>query len=80
MKYRALVSFTGLVSMAVGEVREISDLSISEPLLKAKYIEEAKEDAPAPVEENPKEAEAPKKETPKAKPKTKSPKKKESKK
>lgn len=42
MMYKALVSFTGLVSMAVGEVREISDSSIAKDLLKAKYIEEVK--------------------------------------
>lgn len=42
MKYRALVSFTGLVSMAKDEVREISDLTIANGLLKAKYIEEVK--------------------------------------
>lgn len=44
MRYRALVSFTGLVSMAKDEVREISDLSIANDLLKAKYIEEVKAD------------------------------------
>ena len=53
MKYRALVSFTGLVSMAKGDVRDISDTSIAGDLLKAGYIEEAN----APV----KEAAAPKK-------------------
>ena len=42
MKYRALVSFTGSVSMAGGEVREISDLAIANDLLKVKYIEEVK--------------------------------------
>ena len=44
MKYRALVSFTGLVSMAQGQVREISDLSLAHDLLKANYIEEVKAD------------------------------------
>ena len=42
MKYRALVSFTGIVSMTKGEVREISDLAIAKNLLKVKYIEEVK--------------------------------------
>lgn len=42
MKYRALVSFTGLVSMAKGEVREISDFSLAQDLLNANYIEEVK--------------------------------------
>lgn len=46
MKYRALVSFTGLVSMAKGQVREISDLSLAHDLLKVKYIEEVKADVP----------------------------------
>lgn len=40
MKYRALVSFTGTISMAGGEVREISDLAIAKNLLKCGYIEE----------------------------------------
>lgn len=38
--YKAVVSFSGLVSMAEGEVREISDLTIVKDLLKAGYIEE----------------------------------------
>ena len=43
MKCRALVSFTGKVSMAMGEVREISDLDLANNLLKVNYIEEIKE-------------------------------------
>ena len=43
MMYKALVSFTGVVSMADGDVREISDVSIARDLLKAGYIEEFKE-------------------------------------
>lgn len=43
MKYRALVSFSGLISMAMGEVREISDEAIVIDLLNAGYIEELKE-------------------------------------
>ena len=43
MKYRALVSFTGTVSMAMGEVREISDLALAKNLLKVGYVEEIKE-------------------------------------
>lgn len=43
MMYKALISFTGIVSMAKGEVREISDLAIANNLLKVKYIEEVKE-------------------------------------
>ena len=49
MKYRAKVSFTGLVSMAKGDIRDISDVSIANDLLKAGYIEELKpEKAKAP--------------------------------
>ena len=40
MQYKALVSFTGLVSMACGDVREISDVSIAKDLLKAGYVVE----------------------------------------
>ena len=40
--YRALVSFGGLVSMAKGEVRDISDKEVVKDLLSAKYIEEVK--------------------------------------
>lgn len=43
MIYRALVSFSGLVSMAMGETREITDKSIAKDLLKAGYIEELRE-------------------------------------
>lgn len=40
MKVRAIISFTGTVSMARGEVREISDLAIAENLVKVGYVEE----------------------------------------
>ena len=46
MMYKALISFTGLVSMAVGEIREISDSSIAKDLLKAGYVEEVGETTP----------------------------------
>ena len=39
---RAKLSFTGVVSMTKGEVREISDFAIAKDLLKAGYIEEVK--------------------------------------
>lgn len=42
--YRATVSFSGVVSMAMGEVREILDESIAKDLLNAGYIEEIKEE------------------------------------
>lgn len=43
MKYRALISFSGLLSMSLGDVREISDKYVVKDLLKAGYIEELKE-------------------------------------
>lgn len=42
MLYRALVSFSGSISMAMGEIRELTDKSIVKDLLKAGYIEEYK--------------------------------------
>ena len=39
MKYKALVSFSGLVSMSKGEVKEIKDKDIVTDLLRACYIE-----------------------------------------
>lgn len=43
MLYKALVSFTGLISMSEGESREISDSSLANDLLKAGYIEMVKD-------------------------------------
>ena len=43
MKYKALKSFSGLVSMHKGETREITDNDIISDLLQAEYIEEVKE-------------------------------------
>lgn len=40
MTYKAMISFSGLVSMAEGEVREISDSSLAKELLKCGYIAE----------------------------------------
>lgn len=45
MKYRALVSFTGTISMATGGVREISDSALANNLIKCGYVEEVKEKA-----------------------------------
>ena len=42
MLYKALISFSGKVNMAMDEVRDISDQSIAEDLLNAGYIEEVK--------------------------------------
>lgn len=40
--YKAKVSFSGIISMAEGEVRDINDATIVKDLLKAGYIEEIK--------------------------------------
>lgn len=37
--YRALLSFSGVISMARGEIREIQDEKIAKELLKSGYIE-----------------------------------------
>ena len=39
MEYKAFVSFSGLVSMRKGEVKDIKDKEIAKDLLRAKYIE-----------------------------------------
>ena len=46
--YRALVSFSGLISMAEGEIRDIGDDAIAKDLLNAEYIEEVTPDDPKP--------------------------------
>jgi hypothetical protein len=38
MQYKAIVSFSGKLSMAKGQVRKISDQSLIDDLLKAGYI------------------------------------------
>lgn len=40
MAYKAVVSFSGKVSMVVGEVRDLTNNAIVKDLLKAGYIEE----------------------------------------
>ena len=42
--YKAKVSFSGLISMRKGDVKEIKDKKIVKDLLKAGYIEEVKPD------------------------------------
>lgn len=39
MQYKALVSFSGTISMAMGEVQEITNQEIVNGLLKAGYIQ-----------------------------------------
>ncbi len=50
MKYRAIVSFFGVISMAKGEIREIADKTISEDLLNAGCIEAVSDSTPLDVE------------------------------
>lgn len=38
MQYKAVVSFSGVISMAMGEVREISDQSLIDDLVHAGHI------------------------------------------
>jgi len=38
MLYKALVSFSGVVSMTMGEVKNIENEAIAKDLLKARYI------------------------------------------
>lgn len=45
MQYKALVSFSGTISMSSGEVREISNPAIIDDLIKADYIIPLAEDA-----------------------------------
>lgn len=42
--YKALISFSGLVTMAKGEIKELKDEGIIKDLLRAGYIEEVKKD------------------------------------
>lgn len=43
MRYKAVVSFSGTISMAEGEIAEIADKAVSDDLLNAGYIVEAEE-------------------------------------
>lgn len=40
--YKALVSFSGVISMAAGDVREIADPAIAADLTRAGYVREMK--------------------------------------
>ncbi len=42
MKVKALVSFSGIVTMSKGEEKEITNKEIFKDLLKANYVEEVK--------------------------------------
>ena len=43
MQVKALISFSGIISMVKNEVREIKDKVVYDDLLKAGYIEEVKQ-------------------------------------
>ncbi len=47
MKYKAVVSLCGKISMAYGEIKEIKDKEIAKDLLKAGYIVEVPEEKKA---------------------------------
>ena len=55
MKYKALVSFAGAVTMAKGEIREISDPLTVKDLTDAHYIEPAEEKKKRVNSKNPKQ-------------------------
>lgn len=50
MRYRALVGFSGIVSMAKDEVKELADEFVINDLLNANYIEEVKKRGRPPKE------------------------------
>lgn len=43
MKYKAMTSFSGLVSMAEGDIMEIADKAVSDDLIQAGYIQAIEE-------------------------------------
>ena len=47
MKYKALTTFSGAVSMVAGEVRELTDKAVIDDLLHAGYIAQAEAKASA---------------------------------
>lgn len=63
--YKALISFSGIVSMACGDIKEIRDKAVAEDLLRAGYIEEVKPEVKPEVapEEKPKTEETKPKKT-----------------
>lgn len=47
--YEALVSFTGKITMAQGEVIEITDKAVAKDLIEAGYIKEVKAEKPVEI-------------------------------
>lgn len=58
MAYRALISFSGLVSMVKGEVREIADEAVAKDLVRCGYIEDLSEKQKAAAAKSSKPAKA----------------------
>jgi hypothetical protein len=52
LKVKALVSFSGQVTMAIGEVKEIKDKATCKDLLQAGYVEEVKPTKKVNADEN----------------------------
>lgn len=44
MMYRAITTFGGVVSMRKGEEKAISDKAVADDLVRARYVEEVKEE------------------------------------
>ena len=70
MKYKATISFTGVVSMAMGEVKEL-DSSLAENLVKVGYLIPLEGKKAEPKEEPVEEVKETKKKSPKKKGETK---------
>ena len=51
MMYKALISFTGKISMAMGDIREISDVALAKDLLRAGYVMDVSKETPDKVTE-----------------------------
>ena len=58
MAYRALVTFTGRLSMVKGEVREIEDTELAKRFISAGYLTEVETKEKAPKGRPPKKKEA----------------------
>lgn len=65
MLVKALKSFSGLVTMSAGDLREITDNNIVMDLLNAKYIEEVKTEPKTEAKPKTETKKAVKKKTPK---------------
>ena len=57
MAYIATKSFTGIISMKKGDVRDITDEALAKDLLNAGYVKELEESKPKASSKKPKKAE-----------------------